>query len=348
MQIPDDTFLREIIDQPEYLRNALDGYPINAIENLIKQKQSGDFNKIVLTGHGASYNSLYPSFLKLNSGSISSTIWQTSELLHYGINQIDEKTLLVANSQSGQSAEIVTLVNNLSQKSPFALLALTNDPKSSLGLHSNILLPLNAGIEEGVATKTYMNALGMAVLFSSQLAGENINNALQQIRSACQSMQEYLSDWETMLKEVDEKIGKIQNTVIVGRGQSMATVWTAALNQKEAAQLFTEGMNAGEFRHGPLELTDANMTLIIYEGEPTSAQLNSKLALEVAAYGSHVLWIGNQPPEGIASLNIPVVAAIAQPMAEILPSQFITHVLASRQNLQAGKFRRIGKIVLKE
>jgi len=128
----------------------------------------------------------------------------------------------------------------------------------------------------------------------------------------------------------------------------MAAAFNGALNQKEAARLFTEGMNAGEFRHGPLELTDPNMTLIILEGDHITSALNFSLAEEVIQYGCHVLWIGNNPPAAVSSIGIPDVTDLAKPLAEILPMQLLAHVLATRQNIEAGKFRRIGKIVLRE
>ena len=343
-----ESFIRDVIDQPHYLRQALDKYPFSAVEKLLDRGQSSGFTKIVLTGHGASYNSLYPSFIKLSSQSIPTSLWQTSELLHYGINQIDGKTLLVVTSQSGQSAEVASLIHKTLDKRPWALLAITNNPASDLGIHQDVLIELNAGSEEGVSTKTYFNSLSMAALLSVQICGEDVNGAIMEMKSASKSMDEFLLDWETKVNELDEKIGEIQNTIIVGRGPSMASAWTAALNSKEAGRLFFEGMNAGEFRHGPLELTDENMTLIILEGDPATASLNSALAQEVVTYGTRVLWIGNHPPRGIRSVEIAGVPEFARPLAEILPLQLIVHVLAKRRNLEPGKFRRIGKIVLKE
>jgi glucosamine--fructose-6-phosphate aminotransferase (isomerizing) len=346
--LPAEPFLKDVLDQPAFFRKALEVYPVSAGEKLFQYLRSGNFNKIILTGHGSSYNSLYPTLLKLNSNGIPSILWQTAELLHYGINQIDSHSLLIVNSQSGQSAEVISLINKISDQHPSIFLSLTNNPTSDLGRNSDIIIPLNAGEEYGVATKTYINALGMSALLSIQLCGENINNVIIEMQSACNAMEKYLAGWQSKVNEIDEIIGEIKNTIIVGRGPSMATAMNAALNQKEAAWRFTEGMNAGEFRHGPLELADPNMTLIIIEGDPITSPMNYSLAEEVKGYGCDVIWIGNHPPAKVSSINIPEVADIARPMAEILPLQLLAHVLANRQNLEAGKFRRIGKVVLKE
>jgi len=342
------SYLHDILDQPVFLRLALKNYPIHEIGLLLTRLREGEFRKIIMTGHGSSYNSLYPAFLHLSTQSVPVAIWQTAELLHYGINQIDSETFLCANSQSGKSAEVKNLIGRITNNRPACLLSLTNDLHSVLGKNSDVTIDLQAGEEHGVASKTYINSLSLSSLLSVQLCGENFADALDDMQSACDAMEEYLTSWQARIVEIDDIIGKIQNTVIIGRGPSMATALNGALNQKEAAWLFTEGMNAAEFRHGPMELADTNMTLIIIEGDHRTSKLNSVLAGEVIQYGCKVIWIGNNPPLTVPSINIPEVAEIAKPLAEILPLQLIACILANRQKIEAGKFRHIGKVVLKE
>lgn len=342
-----NSFINEIISEPEHFRNALDAYPVNEGEFLRKKIKSGDFQNIIFSGHGSSYNSLYPAFLKMNSCGYPAQIWQTAELLHYGIQQINPGTLLIINSQSGQSAEAVRLMDLIKER-PAALLSITNSPQSVLAQKADIQILLNAGNEEGVATKTYLNALGLATLLSYQLCGEDIAKAIQDFRIACEAFIEYLQDWKNIIQTIEAQIGSVEKVIIVGRGPSMATAMNAALNFKEAARLPAEGMNAGEFRHGPLELADEEFTLFIVEGHPATADLNANLARDVVKYGSHVFWIGNHSPEQICSFNVPIVPEIARPLAELFPMQLITSVLAAKRNLEPGKFRHIGKIVINE
>lgn len=343
-----NSYLQDILDQPFFLRLALKEYPSKEIRSLFNRLKAGEFKKIILTGHGSSYNSLYPAFLHLCTQSIPVAIWQTAELLHYGINQIDSETLLIANSQSGRSAEVKSLIGKISNHRPACLVGLTNDLQSDLGKISDIIINLNAGEEYGIASKTYINSLCLSALFAVQLCGEKIADAMGNMQSACDAMEEYLANWQTRIVEIDDLIGKIQNTIVIGRGPSMAAAMNGALNQKEAAWLFTEGMNAAEFRHGPLELVDSEMTLVIIEGDHKTSKLNSVLAVEVCQYGGKVIWIGNNPPLNVPSIKIPEVAEIARPFIEVLPLQLIANVLADRQNIKAGKFRHIGKVVLKE
>jgi glutamine---fructose-6-phosphate transaminase (isomerizing) len=343
-----NSYLKDILDQPFFLRLALKGYPSKEIEKLYDRLKAGEIKKILLTGHGSSYNSLYPAFLHLCTQSIPVTIWQTAELLHYGFNQIDSDTLLIANSQSGKSAEVKNLIGKISNHRPACLLGLTNDMQSDLGKHSDVVVNLNAGEEYGIASKTYINSLCLSALFAVQLCGENIHDAMKDMQSASDSIEKYFANLQTRIDEIKNLFGKIQNTVIIGRGASMATALNGALNQKEAARLFTEGMNAAEFRHGPLEIVDTNLTLMIVEGDKNTSDFNSSLAKEVYQYGGKVIWVGNNPPPEIPSIKIPEVAEIARPLVEALPMQLIAFTHAQSQNIEAGKFRYIGKVVLKE
>jgi len=342
------SYLQDILDQPANLRFALNNFPTTAVKPLLTRLQARDFKKIILTGHGSSFNSLYPAFLKISSQSVPVAIWQTAELLHYGINQIDSSTLLCINSQSGQSAEVKSLLEKIKKNPPGCLLALTNDMESVLGENSDILVQLNAGEEYGVASKTYLNALSLALILAVLLCGENADVVFKNLLSACSMMEIYLEDYQAILDEIDQLLGDYRNIMIIGRGPSMATALNGALNQKEAAWMFTEGMNAAEFRHGPLELADSDLTLIILEGDKKTARFNLALGEEVLEYGSSVIWIGNHPASSFKSLQIPDVAEIALPLAELPPIQLIAQALSTRKKLEAGIFRRIGKIVLKE
>ncbi len=342
------SFLQDVLDQPDALREAIDHYPHSHIAAIMEKMDAGAINRIVLAGHGSSYNSLYPAFLQLSSCSVPVTLWQTAELVHYGINQIDASTLLLVNSQSGSSIEVVRLVEKIADCRPACLLALTNDRISPLGASADVILEMHAGDEHGVATKTYINSLCLASLFAAQMCGLDVAETKKVMWQASDLMKEYLQNWEQKTTEISGLFKHMESIVVVGRGPSMATALNSALNQKEAAWLFTEGMNAAEFRHGPLELADSKTTLIIFEGDPLTSRFNKDLALEAQQYGSEVVWVGNQPPENIHALSIPEIGDIARPLVELVPLQLLAYSFANRKNHEPGKFRHIGKVVVKE
>ena len=114
-------------------------YPSNDIEILRKKISSGHIQRIVMAGHGSSYNALYPSFLHLSKLPIPVTLWQTAELLKYGSRQIDAHTLLILNSQSGRSIEMEQLINEMAGGRAACMVALTNYMDSPLGQKADYL-----------------------------------------------------------------------------------------------------------------------------------------------------------------------------------------------------------------
>lgn len=339
------SFIGDILEQPLALKNAIAAYPGDDIEILRKKISSGIIQRIVMAGHGSSFNALYPSFLHLSKLPIPVTLWQTAELLKYGFRQIDVHTLLILNSQSGRSIEMEQLINKITGGRAACVVALTNYMDSPLGQKADFCIPLMAGEEHGVATKTFINPLALSIILSLQLIGENAEQSKASFLSLADEISAYLADWEKKVQSISQLIGNCNHVIVVGRGFSMASALNGAINQKEAAWNFSEGMNAAEFRHGPLELADDKLTLFIMEGDDQTGEINHKLADEVQSYGSHVVWIGNKGDKKFSSIAIPDSTAITQPASEAVTMQLVALALAVNKGLEAGKFRRIGKIV---
>jgi glucosamine--fructose-6-phosphate aminotransferase (isomerizing) len=339
------SFVGDILEQSQALKEAVSSYPEERLAALIPRIESGEIMRIVMAGHGSSYNAIYPAYLLLSQLPIPVSLWQTAELLKYGTRQIDSRTLLVLNSQSGRSVEVEHLVNELASNRPTCLVAFTNYIDSPLGRAADITIPLMAGEEHGVATKTYINSLALSILFGVQLNNGDHSQARDDFQSLGDEMKGYLEYWENKLEVYGKMIGACEHVIVVGRGPSMATALNGAINQKEAAWNFSEGMNAAEFRHGPLELADEKLTIFIVEGDEKTRKNNQALAREVQSYEGKVIWIGNHAEEGIDAINVPSASEIAQPAAEIVAMQLVAQAMAKNKGIEAGKFRRIGKVV---
>lgn len=342
------SFIGDILEQPQALKNAIAAYPGSDLEILKKKISSGNIKRIVMAGHGSSFNALYPSFLHLSKLPIPVTLWQTAELLKYGFRQIDAHTLLILNSQSGRSIEMEQLINEIAQGGAACIVALTNYMDSPLGQNADFCIPLMAGEEHGVATKTFINPLALSIILGLQLNGENTDHARASFLLLADEIAAYLTDWQKKVQSISQLIGSCNHVIVVGRGYSMASALNGAINQKEAAWNFSEGMNAAEFRHGPLELADDKLTLFIMEGDELTREINYKLADEVQSYGSHVIWVGNKGDKKFTSITIPGATTFTQPAAEAVAMQLVALALAVNKGLEAGKFRRIGKVVLVE
>ena len=340
-------YIQNILEQPKAIQHAMKTYPEEKIHSsLVKNYNLGNFDRIILTGLGASLNSLYPAYLAFTLLQIPVIYLNTAELIYSAIHQVNTNTLLCIASQSGRSAETLKLLSILQRKNkPAFLLGLTNNCDSPLGLQADLAIDIHAGNEYSVATKTYSNTLSCAILIANQLLGIKVKPLIQELIDASNTMINFLENWQPLVESIDEKLGEFKVAGIVGRGSSMAAVWNGALTQKEAARVQIEGYHAAQFRHGPMEMVTSSYLLLILEGYGSSVQLNKKLAIDVIDKGGRVLWIGMQDFHGMPSFLFPSVSSLTIPLFEILSFQLLSLVLAKRKKIEAGEFINIGKVV---
>ncbi len=341
-------YITDILAQPAALREVLEHYPFEKIARVHDKLVRGECSRIVMTGMGSSYNAAYPAWLRLTSLPVPSILVNTAELLHYGLGMIDSRTLLWMNSQSGRSVEVVRMLEKILDRRPGFLLGMTNDLDSPLGRQADLAVPIFAGMEATVSTKTYLNMLAMLTLAAEQITGGDWRALRGSMRGAASAMQAYLAGWQERVAELDQLLGNVDQLLILGRGPSLSAVWNGSLIVKEAAKCAFEGMNAADFRHGPLELAAPDLTVLVFEGAPQTAQQNRDLAREVAAHGGKAIWLAMQMDSSLPTLHLPPVDESARPLVEILPLQMLTIVMARRNGLEPGKFRHIGKVTLRE
>ncbi len=272
-------YLVDLLDQPNALRNLLTNYPQQALDGVNKRLIRREFDHIIITGMGSSFNAAYPALIRLSNQSTPVQFINSAELLHYLNGIIRPHSLLWMNSQSGRSAEIVHLLDNLPTLSPGCILAFVNDGSSPLATRADVCINIHAGPEATVSTKTYVNTLAINLLAAVQLTGGDMDSAIAEMQMAADAMETYLSNWETHVDQLDSQLGEYGQIFLLGRGSSMSAIWTGSLINKEAAKCAFEGLNAAEFRHGPLELVSSEFAAIILAGSPKTASLNRDLGL---------------------------------------------------------------------
>jgi len=197
-------YLRDVLNQPQALEDTLEKLESSkALLNLAKRLNAGSFHRIVLTGMGSSFYALHPLCLDLINQGFSAIMVETSELVHYKSRLFDPKTLVVAVSQSGQSAEMVRLIE-VNQKRA-AIIAVTNTPESPLALQSDAALLTWAGDEFSVSCKTYVTAL-MALKWLNHVFREgDTRHTRQELREAAPAVADYLSNWKAHVRSLMPK-----------------------------------------------------------------------------------------------------------------------------------------------
>jgi glucosamine--fructose-6-phosphate aminotransferase (isomerizing) len=151
--VVEGAYLRDILNQPRALEETLAGLEVSQpLDQLAVRLQEGEFETVVLTGMGSSFHALHPLNLELIDRGFTAMMVETSELLHYQNRLFDPKTLIVAVSQSGRSAEVVRLLEMNGGRS--AVIAVTNTPASPLAKQADATILSRAGEEFSVSCKT--------------------------------------------------------------------------------------------------------------------------------------------------------------------------------------------------
>ena len=337
-------YIEDILSQPAVLRTALETYALSGLEKI----NLAEFDRIVISGMGSSCYAAYPALVQLANQSIPVQLVNAAELLHSLYGMIQPRSLLWLNSQSGRSAELVSLLERIKPAPPARLLSFVNDIFSPLGERADVCIPIHAGEEATVSTKTYTNMLAVNLLAAIQLSGGDVELAIRQMRAAADEMEAYLVDWQVRIRELDSLLGDFSQLFLIGRGTSMSAVWNGSLINKEAAKSAFEGMHAADFRHGPLEIVSEGVAALIFAGPRQTLALNRELAREIISYGGKAIWLDSVPDPEIPTLFLPETDELARPLVEILPMQMLTLVMANRKHLEAGTFRYITKITDRE
>lgn len=341
LQIIEGRYLQDILEQPSALRDTLAGLERpSGLLQLAEGLGRGEFSRIVLTGMGSSYHALHPVHLQLIAAGFGSVMVETSELVQYQTRLLNSKTLVVAVSQSGQSAETVRLLEVNHDVSP--VIAVTNTPGSVLAKQARAALLTRAGTEFSVSCKTYVTTLLMLKWLGDALCRRPAEESRRQLEASVPLVSRYLEGWRTHVEELGARLEGIEDLFVVGRGPSLAAVGAGALIIKESAHFHSEGMSSAAFRHGPFEMLSRKIFVAVLSGDEKTRELNQRLCQDIKEGGGDAEIIGGD--SAFASFRLAEHEQGIRPILEILPLQMITIALAALEGREAGKFERAAKI----
>jgi len=338
-------YLRDILDQPGAFDRTLAALEVSEpLHRLAVRLQEGNFKTVVLTGMGSSFHALHPLNLELIGHGFAPIMVETSEFLHYQNRLFDPRTLIVAVSQSGQSAEVVRLLQMNRGKS--SVIAVTNTPGSPLAEQADATILSQAGAEFSVSCKTYLAALMALHWLGDVLCERNLQHTRQELEAAGPAVQDYLAHWKEYVQDLAQILRGTRNLFLVGRGPSLAAVGTGALIIKESDHFHAEGMSSAAFRHGPFEMLSDETFVLVFAGEDKTRELNQRLFADIREKGGRAELVG----EGAASPSciLPSVGRSIDPIVEILPVQMVTLALAAQIGREPGRFELASKVTTKE
>jgi glutamine---fructose-6-phosphate transaminase (isomerizing) len=338
-------YLRDILDQPRALDETLAGLDVSkTLYQLAVRLQKGRFKTVVLTGMGSSFHALHPLHVELINYGLTAMMVETSELLYYRSRLFDPKTLIVAVSQSGQSAEVVRLLEINRGKS--SVIAITNTSHSPLGEQADATILTQAGKEFSVSCKTYVTALMALQWLGDVVCERDLRRTRQELKAAGPAVRDYLANWKTHVQDLAQMLKGIRHLFLVGRGSSLAAVGTGALIVKESDHFHAEGMSSAAFRHGPFEMLSDETFVLVFAGEHKTRNLNQRLFEDVREQQGRAELVGEGAPS--PSCALPTTPRSIHPIPEILPVQMVTLALAAQVGREPGRFELASKVTTKE
>ena len=268
-----------------------------AIQNTLTQKENvreivdelkDDINRVVFVACGTSYHaSLIGKYLIEPLAGIPTEVLLASEF-KYSARTLDEKTLVIFISQSGETADTLKALDIANETSK--TLAIVNVVGSSMTRRAQYVIQTQAGPEIGVAaTKTYVSQLTAIYLFAGLLAGDE--ELLSKLEKVPDYINEILKDSD-VIKQLSVKYRYAKDFFYLGRGYAYPTALEGALKLKEITYIHGEGYAAGELKHGPLALIDKGIPVVVLLPPGENLEKTMSNLEEVRARGADVLAIG--------------------------------------------------------
>jgi glutamine---fructose-6-phosphate transaminase (isomerizing) len=343
-------FLKEIEEQPKALADTLNFYlqakEKERLNRIVTRWASGKFNKIIFTGMGSSYFIAYSATCLFNQQGITSFAINAGELLHYQSSLLDKTTLLVCISQSGESYEIVKILEKI--PSEVTVIGICNESESTLVKKAQESLLSKAGKEEMTSTKTYISTYLAMYILSLAFGGKYNDSSISEIEKSIQIVSNLLKNRDQWLNDAAKIIAHVPFVQLIGRGPVYATVQQSALMFMEATRNPASALLGGEFRHGPMEMVKKDFRAVVFAPAGTTYIQSIAVTSDILKYGGKVLLLTDEVPllknDNLFSIVFPCPNEALFPILSAIPMQLIVNQWSIEEKNEPGNFTRGAKI----
>ena len=356
---------KEIYEQPNALINTMEGRVLhnNVIVDAIGNGAAEILEKvehIQIVACGTSYNAGMTARYWFEAlAGVSCDVEIASEF-RYRKFVTRPNSLLVTISQSGETADTLAALRLAKEKGYMAALTICNVSSSSLVRESDLAFMTRAGVEVGVASTkaftTQLAALLMLVTAIGKVKG-NISNeqeveivkALQSLPAEVEKALAFDKDIEALAEDFAEK----NHALFLGRGEFYPIAVEASLKLKEISYIHAEAYAAGELKHGPLALIDADMPVIVVAPNNELLEKVKSNIEEVRARGGQLYVFADKeagftPSEGMKIITMPKVNEIIAPIFYTVPMQLLSYHVALIKGTDVDQPRNLAKSVTVE
>ncbi len=359
--------LKEIEEQPVAVANTLRGHFVDHKIVLDEQRLSDqdlrDVDKVFVVACGTAYHSGLLAKYAIEHWTRLPVEVDVASEFRYRDPVLDRSTLVVAISQSGETADTLEAIRHAKEQKA-RVLAICNTNGAQIPRESDAVLYTHAGPEIGVAaTKTFTSQIAAAYLVGLALAqarGTKYPDEVAREFAELEAMPDAVAATLQNLaaaRALGRTLASSKAVLFLGRHVGYPVALEGALKLKELAYMHAEAFAAGELKHGPIALVEEGLPVIVVMPSPKGrAVLHAKLLSniqEIQARGAHTVVIAEEGDETVRPFaeelfEVPAVPTLLQPLVSTIPLQVIAAEVARTRGYDVDKPRNLAKSVTVE
>ena len=358
--------LKEIFEEPNVIKETLSGRiddeaQVDLREELgtITEDRLREISKIAITGCGTAYHAGLVGMYLLRSLVKLPVEMELASEFRYGDPVIDPTALVIAMSQSGETADTIEAVK-IAKEAGTSVLGICNVLGSHLTRLADGTLYTRGGPEIGVAaTKTYVSQVTAMTLFALYIASVRATVEPRRLAEIAENTKllpaavDVVLNTSDYIRDVARKIRKMHSCLFIGRYINYPTALEGALKLKEISYIHAEGYAAGEMKHGPIALLDTETPVI---GIMTDGRVREKILsniMESKAREAPIILVANHGDEEAAAVAdhvfwVPKVDELLSPIVNVIPLQLLAYHIADIEGKDVDQPRNLAKTVTVE
>jgi glucosamine--fructose-6-phosphate aminotransferase (isomerizing) len=359
--------LKEIREQPAAVRDTLLGHLVEGHivldEQRLDPQELRDIDKVFMVACGTAYHSGLIGRQAIEHWTRLSVEVEMASEFRYREPVLDRQTLVVAISQSGETADTLEAVRHASDQRA-RVLAICNTNGAQIPRESDAVVYTHAGPEIGVAaTKTFLAQIAAVELVGLALAqargtkyGDEIIREYETLCAVPEAIAQVLESVEPV-RALARDIADSSAVLFLGRHVGYPVALEGALKLKELAYMHAEGFPAGELKHGPIALIESGVPVVVVMpsqyGRPVLHRKMLSNVAEVKARGARTIVIGEPADHAARELaahyiEVPAVPTLLSPFVTTVPLQVMAAEIAQARGYDVDKPRNLAKSVTVE
>jgi len=356
--------LKEIFEQPRSLRNTFRGRIDNDEGRIVLggvrqfAKELVKSRRFILTAQGtALHAAMIGEYLLEDLAKVPAECEYASEF-RYRNPIIEDRTVVIAVSQSGETADTLSALREATDRGALAL-GVVNVVGSSIARDTDAGVYLRVGPEIGVAsTKAFTGqvaVLTMIALFLARrrfMSASDVATMIRELEAIPDKLERALESNDTVRRITEKYVGQ-ENWLFLGRGYNYPTALEGALKLKEISYIHAEGMPAAEMKHGPIALITDGMPAVFIANKGSQYEKVMSNIAEVRSRGGHVIAVATEGDEDIRRhaedvLYVPDCPDALSPLLTVVPLQLMAYHAAVMRGHDVDKPRNLAKSVTVE